>query len=42
MTDKALMYIHGVVCSFNTNVVPAIEDEKATEGIRHIAEFFDR
>ena len=33
--------IHNVVCSFNTNVVPAIEDQKALEGIKDIAKFFN-
>lgn len=33
--------IHDVVCSFNTNVVPAIEDQKAMEGIKDIAKFFN-
>ena len=33
--------IHDVVCSFNTNVVPAIEDEKALEGVKDIAKFLN-
>ncbi|MBO4782645.1 MAG: flavodoxin family protein, partial [Lachnospiraceae bacterium] len=33
--------IHEVVCSFNTNKVPAIEDKKATEGIERIAKFLN-
>ena len=33
--------IHEVVFSFNTNVVPAIEDEKAVEGVRRIAVFLN-
>ena len=34
--------IHEVVCSFNTNVVPAIEDEAAVDGVRRIAEFLNK
>ena len=33
--------IHDVVCSFNTNAVPAAEDEKALDGVRQITEFFN-
>ena len=33
--------IDEVVCSFNTNVVPAIQDEKAIEGIDRIAKFLN-
>ena len=33
--------IDEVVCSFNTNVVPAIQDEKALEGIDRIAKFLN-
>lgn len=33
--------IDEVVCSLNTNVVPAIEDEKALEGIERIAKFLN-
>ena len=33
--------IFDVVSSFNTNVIPAIEDEKAVEGVRRIAEFLN-
>ena len=33
--------IHEVVSSFNTNVVPAIKDEKAIEGIKKIAKFLN-
>ena len=31
--------IHPVVCSFNTNVLPAVEDEQAVQGIKSIVEF---
>lgn len=34
--------IHDVVCSFNTNVVPAVQDEKALEGVKSIAEFLSK
>ena len=33
--------IHEVVCSFDTNNVPALQDEKAVEGVRRIAEFLN-
>ncbi len=33
--------IHEVVCSFNTNVVPALQDEKAVDGVNRIAAFFN-
>ncbi|MBR5419725.1 MAG: hypothetical protein IK115_01105 [Lachnospiraceae bacterium] len=33
--------IDEVVCSFNTNVVPAIQDKKALEGIDRIAKFLN-
>ena len=33
--------IDEVVCSFNTNVVPAIHDKKALEGIDRIAKFLN-
>ena len=33
--------IDEVVCSFNTNVVPAIQDEKVIEGIDRIAKFLN-
>ncbi|MBR5712301.1 MAG: flavodoxin family protein [Lachnospiraceae bacterium] len=33
--------IHKVVCSFNTNVVPAVQDEQAVDGVRRIAEFLN-
>ena len=33
--------IDEMVCSFNTNVVPAIQDEKAIEGIDRIAKFLN-
>ena len=33
--------IDEVVCSFNTNVVPAIQDKKALEGIDRIAKFIN-
>ena len=34
--------IHEVVCSFNTNVVPALQDKEAVEGIGSIARFLSR
>ena len=34
--------IHEVVYSFNTNVVPALQDEEAVEGIGSIAGFLNR
>ena len=33
--------INEVVCSSNTNVVPAVQDKEALEGIDRIAEFFN-
>ena len=34
--------IHEAVCSFNTNVVPALQDKEAVEGIGSIARFLSR
>ena len=34
--------IHEVVCSFNTNVVPALQDKEAVEGIESIARLLSR
>lgn len=34
--------IHDVVYSFNTNVVPAIQDEQAVDGVKGIAHFLNR
>ena len=33
--------IDEVVCSHNTNVVPAIQDKKAMEGIDRVAKFLN-
>lgn len=34
--------IHNVVCSFNTNLVPAIQDEQAVDGVKRIVQFLNR
>lgn len=47
-TAKTLLHfmnsrdIHELVCSHNTNNVPAIEDEDAKAGVRDIIEFFNK